>query len=770
MSDTSQLNILITARNQARGELEALRAQIIGIRDNFDQWAHLRGPDMAARQIRNMTAQATQDFQSLKSHIESLDSAIANKLAARAREAAGSFKALGAEMKAAEGHGNLFSRMMRHIIALFDEASSGRRGQFVSSLGASLRDSGVQASSLAVGMGALVAIMGGAAIVRTAKAMAELNENIDAGAKTAGMSIHQFAQLQGALILAGDKADSADAALRHFAGTLEKAMANPASTAAKALHNLGISQGELARSGGNTYQMLARVAEQLTKFRDEATKAAFLTEAFGRADRSIVKLFEDFERLTRESTGFANSVDKNNKKFEEMGEKLNKLSLDWLKLKEDAAEPLDFVVNIVIKGLELAKELPRIIANSLTFGLADPLFRGGGEGTSQEGVEIPITDTRPAMKPFSTAKGAKATDKGDISELRDQLKGLREDYRLTESVQDAMFEGAHIRARMEQTKKEISPKARAQQDYDAFKEATDKKEAALAELQEKTAAIYDKMIETAQRVYGTDSKQYKLAVQDKINATKEFQIEYQKLENLVLGKRAEFVTAEKQEDTIRKHMERGVSSAFSSIGSGLEHALTAAITRSEPGVKIVKQLGTSLVSSGIHMLGDIGSKIGASLIDKTAAAGGKGLSDVLADKFLTFIANQLTQVGLLSDIAVNTAVGAANPEIAGNKLQFGGIIPSAARGMVLGGGGGTGGIPSLLHPREMVLPSHISTGLQNMIANGGGGTGPSNFTYSPSLSGGTPFQGRSEAENFFRVHGNRMWEMARNMQRNRTRF
>ncbi|HXJ62426.1 MAG TPA: hypothetical protein VNN79_01615, partial [Actinomycetota bacterium] len=62
-------------------------------------------------------------------------------------------------------------------------------------------------------------------------------------------------------------------------------------------------------------------------------------------------------------------------------------------------------------------------------------------------------------------------------------------------------------------------------------------------------------------------------------------------------------------------------------------------------------------------------------------------------------------------------------------LEGGGIIPSAAGGMVAGGG-----TLAVLHPREMVLPSAISGGLQSMIARGGandngGATGGDTHNY-----------------------------------------
>ena len=53
-------------------------------------------------------------------------------------------------------------------------------------------------------------------------------------------------------------------------------------------------------------------------------------------------------------------------------------------------------------------------------------------------------------------------------------------------------------------------------------------------------------------------------------------------------------------------------------------------------------------------------------------------------------------------------------------LAKGGIVPTAAGGWVVPHFQ-AGGILSVLHQREMVLPPHISEGLQGMITRGGGG-------------------------------------------------
>jgi hypothetical protein len=51
-------------------------------------------------------------------------------------------------------------------------------------------------------------------------------------------------------------------------------------------------------------------------------------------------------------------------------------------------------------------------------------------------------------------------------------------------------------------------------------------------------------------------------------------------------------------------------------------------------------------------------------------------------------------------------------------LEQGGVIPSAAGGLSVNDG--KGGTLAIVHPRETVLPAHLSTGIQNMISRGGG--------------------------------------------------
>jgi hypothetical protein len=83
-------------------------------------------------------------------------------------------------------------------------------------------------------------------------------------------------------------------------------------------------------------------------------------------------------------------------------------------------------------------------------------------------------------------------------------------------------------------------------------------------------------------------------------------------------------------------------------------------------------------------------------------------------------------------LALVTAITVGHPSILGFSAAGGAVIPS------FGGGGLTGGgALSILHPREMVLPAHLSEGVQNAINGGslGGGGGGNPINVNLSISG-----------------------------------
>ena len=177
---------------------------------------------------------------------------------------------------------------IRHLVALFDELVAGRRGAFFSTLGAAARDSGIGIAGLATSVGALSAVLATAAVLHGAENMGKWAEQTRAAASAAGMSIQSYSTLQGALVLVGEKAEGADATLRHLAQTSAEALANPLSKAAEAFHNLGISQEQLMKTGGNVSEVLHLLADAFASTQDGANKSENLIEIFGRGIENII--------------------------------------------------------------------------------------------------------------------------------------------------------------------------------------------------------------------------------------------------------------------------------------------------------------------------------------------------------------------------------------------------------------------------------------------------------------------------------------------------
>lgn len=193
-----------------------------------------------------------------------------------------------------EGKSNLASpRMMRHFVAVPDSLMRGQRGAALSSLGAMARDAGLGVAGLGVSMAGLAVIMGGSAIMHGAESMGKWAAESRAAASAAGMGLSAYSQLQGALVLTGMKANEADGTLRRIAINLSTAIADPASKAAEAFHVLGISQEDLANTGGNTDQVLKLLADAFVRTADGANKSAAMSEIAGRGFESIIPVLQN---------------------------------------------------------------------------------------------------------------------------------------------------------------------------------------------------------------------------------------------------------------------------------------------------------------------------------------------------------------------------------------------------------------------------------------------------------------------------------------------
>lgn len=222
--------------------------------------------------------------------------AVASRSASRGAMAGGEGMAAGA----------LLQRESRHIVGLFDSLARGQRGQAVSSIGAAARDAGLGIAALSTSMVGLVALMGGAALIHGAESMGKLAADARANAAAAGMSIEAYSRLQGALVLTGAKADEADTSLRKVATSLSSALANASSEQAEAFHNLGISQEELAATGGDVSKVIPLLADAFGKYGSNAQAASNFNEIAGRSFEHLFRLMLDgkvsMEELEEEAT------------------------------------------------------------------------------------------------------------------------------------------------------------------------------------------------------------------------------------------------------------------------------------------------------------------------------------------------------------------------------------------------------------------------------------------------------------------------------------
>jgi hypothetical protein len=161
-----------------------------------------------------------------------------------------------------------------------------------------------------------------------------------------------------------------------------------------------------------------------------------------------------------------------------------------------------------------------------------------------------------------------------------------------------------------------------------------------------------------------------------------------------------------------------VSGAQATGGSGLGAGLTALIGLGQPG----GLFGTGLFSGG-------GAAQAAAMTANTTALTASTTAITALTTALTgaaAVTGGSAAAGGLGSAAGAAAAGSAAGSggffsWAGGLLGFarGGVVPSAAGGWALPHFAGAQ--PALLHAREMVLPAHISEGLQSMIGGGGGG-------------------------------------------------
>jgi hypothetical protein len=176
--------------------------------------------------------------------------------------------------------------------------------------------------------------------------------------------------------------------------------------------------------------------------------------------------------------------------------------------------------------------------------------------------------------------------------------------------------------------------------------------------------------------------------------------------------------------------------------------------------------------------GAIGSSLKSAImpVEQAIQSQTKDMGSKILTSSAEIIANNTEQTGLMmanddmigAEEEVGLAATALKPMVLGFSLAGGGVLPSAAGGMIASGPM-AGGIPSILHPQEMVLPKPLSLGIQNMIKSHGtegagrGGGNMAHVNYSPTINTGKTQMSSAEFGQMLSSHSASMAGEARNM-------
>ena len=383
MSDTTRLGVSITATDVASASIKAVNAEIKALQKSTEELGK-----MAAQASAISAASIQKEIGVNQARIASLREA-----AAAQGTVAAATRATTAATNEAAAASSILSREMRHVVGLFDSIARGQRGQAMSSIGAGMRDAGLGVAALSTSVIGLVALMGGAAILRGAEAMGKWATETRAAASAVGMSLQDYSALQGALTLTGLKSTEADSALRRLAVNLATALADPTSKVAEAFHALGISQEDLIKTGGNVDSALKLLADAFVRTADGANKSAALSAVAGRSYGSLIPLLQggvnglDALKEKAKELGLiltdttAKSLEDTGKSVEEVGKKIRG---DAIQAFEAWGPAISLVVDLLGDLLTVIGKV--VSAPILAFSAAKNAVTSANEQLAQQGL------------------------------------------------------------------------------------------------------------------------------------------------------------------------------------------------------------------------------------------------------------------------------------------------------------------------------------------------------------------------------------------------
>ena len=289
------------------------------------------------------------------------------------------------------GHSGAGIDIPRTVVTLGDEFARGQRGAMMGTFGRVAKDAGLGVTALSTSVVGLVAVMGTLAIGREAENLGKWATELRASASAAGMTVQAYSGLQAALTSMGLEGEEADATLRHMSETLSQALADPASKAAAAFHNLGISQEMIDKNGADTSGMLHLLADAFTQTADGANKSANMAELLGWGFERLIPLLQEggagVDAIAAKQKELGRTIDEDGaKKLEELGAKVREVGeaihsgaipafVAWAPVIETVADGAKILIGVLEEALTLIGKVVSAAA-----GLPHPKEIGGLTG------------------------------------------------------------------------------------------------------------------------------------------------------------------------------------------------------------------------------------------------------------------------------------------------------------------------------------------------------------------------------------------------------
>jgi hypothetical protein len=609
-------------------------------------------------------------------------------------------------------------------------------------------------------------------IAEFANKMAELGERTEIAAAAVGISAEEFSKLSVEMQLLTGQTEINSRALTMLGSHIVEAVNNPASRAARAVRDLGISQRDLQHMLTDTDFALRRLSQAFTGGEIGWARTADFSAIIGR------RLYESLIpalKLTSEQW------DEVSKKAQESGailsgpmiealaeskKHINELSVAWSAFERVLSVLTTPAVRVITSVLTTLVNVGSSVVGAVTkigdafkwvfdnawaageavghflremLGLSPMAYAaippiggheedggkkrhllgpqtGGAKGGTDDRMSIWRDALRQQLQDEQNFLGD--SKKEELAYWQAKLatvgNGTKEDLKLRREVNAEIFN--------------LQKQLAKEQEQIAIEEQTYQQKVNDGELSARRDHLQS--LQNLGKITAQDRiSSYKATLDEELKADEDY---YHKKEQAAQGDLREITKLEQQEYLNHQRIvhekaaldDQAREQAHSDVKDFLS-PITSAISNSAKGVAM-----------GTQTFGQAGSNIGKAILSEVID---KVMGKLIDKLIVQTITNLLEQ---LAADAANTGILAtllglifAKPEVLGTSFAGGGIVSAAGGWQVPS----TGGL-ARLHKNEMVLPEHISVPLQNMIAQGGmGGGGPTINIHAIDTQSGAAF-------------------------------